>query len=89
MWFKTEEDKPEVGREVLGFNQEWVDPDFNPEGICMCFVDDDGDWTIAKWCNQHDEWHTRNTNPEKEDADQYEKPIEAPTHWKYKDRKIV
>lgn len=59
-WIPITEDiasYPEHGIEVLGFNKEWIDEDFNPDGICMCFVIDDN-WTISSWCGQCDEWHT-------------------------------
>lgn len=64
--------------EVLGFNAAWVDEDYNPDGVCLCFCDDGGNWTIAKWCGQHDEWHAKNSNVEL-NGEKYSK-ISAPTH---------
>lgn len=54
---------------VLLFSKEWVDPDFNPEGIRegFCNEDDDGPIYSAAWNPCHDCWETVIT----EDA----------THW--------
>lgn len=39
---------------VLGFSIEWIDEDFNPDGIRECFIDDDGKWISAKWFDYQD-----------------------------------
>ena len=62
-WKLTTQQKPEYGIEVLGHNKEWINEDYNPEGICVCFAgepiaDEDPIWHIAYWCGQCDEWHT-------------------------------
>jgi len=71
--------------EVLGFNKSWINEDFNPDGICMCFLGDDG-WTIAKWCGSCDEWHTRVSNPDCVLIES-EPAIDAPTHFMFKPQK--
>lgn len=53
---------------VVGYNPEWVDLDFNHDGVRECFEGDDY-WTSAKWNGCQDCW----------DAD----VDTSPTHWKY------
>lgn len=50
--------KPEVGVPVLGYHPEWVNEDFNPTGVCECWIDEDGEWTSAQWDNDQDSYHT-------------------------------
>ena len=42
MWQKVSERMPEMGVEVIGYNRDWVDEDFNPNGTRVCFYDDTG-----------------------------------------------
>lgn len=75
---------PEEGFEVIGYNKSWINEDYNPEGTCLCFINDD-DWIVLQWCGYCDEWHTKNTGDSDETLklkNQYR--IEAPTHWTYK-----
>jgi hypothetical protein len=51
---------------VLGYSKEWVDEDFEPNGIRECFYND-GSWVSAKWFNDQDTWFA--------DYDT------VPTHW--------
>ncbi len=80
-WIKTSESLPEVGDEVIGQNKSWIDEDCNPDGICMCFLNEskDGYWLISKWCMQHDEWHTRYSD--KQFATEMLPEMEPPTFW--------
>lgn len=39
--------------QVLGFNPEWIDEDFNPSGIRVGFLSEDG-FTSATWNNEQD-----------------------------------
>jgi hypothetical protein len=68
-WVKTDialsDPSPiQEGIEYLLYNEEWIDEDFNPEGTRIGFYNG-GEWLTAKWCDYHDEYHTK---------------IEAPTH---------
>jgi hypothetical protein len=79
MWIKINEDyKPVEGVVVLGYNPSWVDEDYNPRGMNICFMQD-GYWLVSVWCNSCDCWHTKSTdasmNPE------HYKPIEPPTRY--------
>lgn len=82
-------EKPEHCIEVLGYHPDWVDEDFNPDGICLCFLMDEGEWTVAKWCGLHDEWHTRLTGVKNWDKNLYETPLYAPIAWMPKPQKPV
>lgn len=65
-WISVDE-PPAIGKVVLGYKDEWIDEDFNTEGIRECFIYGDGtEWMSAKWNDCHDEWTTTQ---------------EAPTHW--------
>lgn len=83
-WFQVMADPPESGKEVLGYNETWVDEDFNPDGICLCYLTDTGYWDVAKWCGIHDEWHTRPTGQDQWEKDKYKDFLLPPTHWKFK-----
>jgi hypothetical protein len=70
------DDMPEEGVDVIGYNEKWVDDDFNPKGIRMCILMDEGDlimdplpgeWLSAKWCPGRDNFVGSST---------------APTHWR-------
>lgn len=86
MQFQRVENKhPPFNTEVIGYSKEWIDKDYNPDGMCVCFLFDDGvTWAIAKWCGDHDEWHTRMTDEEGEGNNRYENIILPPTHWIHK-----
>ena len=50
---------PEHGQEVLGFNPGWIDEDFNPDGICLCFHNNFSEepyWFRSAWDNELDTW---------------------------------
>lgn len=76
-WIKIEEQLPEHGIEIDGFNSEWIDEDFNPNGVRPCFLNHDGDWTMAIWNNDQDCWDTVNHSEL-----YYGKQELPPTHWK-------
>lgn len=67
-WNVTEYRPVEHGIEVLGYSPHWEDPDYNPEGIRICFQND-GIWCSTCWNNYQDYYHTYY-------------PSIIPTHWK-------
>ena len=69
---------PNSDTEVLGYNKKWEDEDHNPDGICMCFVSDDGVWTVSMWCGTCNEWHAMSTD------DPNIPEFVGPTHWREK-----
>lgn len=72
-WKVTQNELPPEGVPVIGFNAEWADADFNPDGIRDCFRYGDGsDWHNCWWndpCEQY-ETETGRTGH-----------CGAPTHW--------
>ena len=54
VWIKIDAEHPlPDGQEVIGYNKEWVDEDFNPSGTRAGFLSDIG-FHSAKWVNDHD-----------------------------------
>jgi hypothetical protein len=80
-WYNTIRFTPEHGIELFGYSKEWIDEDYTPDGIRLCFLNDEGEWIMAAWCGYHDEYHTFSTN-EPFDEDMINR--NPPTHWRYK-----
>lgn len=85
MWYKVSEKMPEMGVEIIGYNQDWVDEDFNPNGTRVCFYDDTG-WYSAKWSNDQDSYSTVGCMRSECSEDNCEfsnscKSKNGPTHW--------
>ena len=54
VWIKIDADHPlPYGQEVIGYNKEWVDEDFNPSGTRVGVLTDTG-FLSAKWVNDQD-----------------------------------
>ena len=54
VWVKIDADHPlPYGQEVIGYNKEWVEEDFNPSGTRVGFLTDTG-FISAKWDNDQD-----------------------------------
>lgn len=77
IWYKTDIMPPEFGIEVLGFHKDWIDEDYNKDGVRVCFLNDSGEWQSAMWCGYHDEYHTTSS----EEADEEHPQRLAPTDW--------
>ncbi len=90
-WQLVKDQLPHFGTEVMGYHPEWEDPDYNPTGVCVCYLQDGEPnyWLVAKWCGQHDEWHTRYSKEAQEnlgDANEGQPYIDAPIKWINKPR---
>ena len=54
-WIKCSERLPGFGVPVRGFSPEWIDEDFNLDGVRECFRYGDGnEWHTAKWIDEAD-----------------------------------
>lgn len=54
-WKKyCDENLPNIGQEVIGYNSKWVDLDFNPEGTRLGFVNPDGEFVSLYWWDYQD-----------------------------------
>ena len=47
-----------IGEEVLGYNPEWEDENFNPKGFRICFYCDFRGWVSARYNDSHDCYET-------------------------------
>lgn len=79
MWNKISEKELPYGEEVIAFNEKWIDEDFNPSGLRVGFLDDDG-FISTEWDEDCDCYCT--TYEEGDDVDAYgRKKPNMPTHW--------
>ena len=52
-WNKVSEKELPFGKEVIAFNKEWINSDFNPNGTRIGFLQDDG-FISATWDGEQD-----------------------------------
>ena len=57
-WLKTENGDYVTGVEVIGYHDDWVDPDFNPKGTRIGFFTDEGEFCNARWNDSQDTYIT-------------------------------
>lgn len=88
-WNKVSEKEMPFGKEVIAFNEKWIDEDFNLNGTRVGFMQDDG-FVSATWNNEQDCYDTCS-----EEGDDYYKGVSGipgayhkqfvkpnmPTHW--------
>lgn len=82
-WINYKKRKPEDFVEVLAYNKNWIDEDFNPTGIRIGFIDGNGDFTSAYWWDYQDCYETISKAICEENSEFYSKHIgnTEPTHW--------
>lgn len=82
-WINFKGTKPEEGIEVLAYNHEWIDEDFNPNGTRVGFVNGDGEFTSAYWWDYQDSYLTINKSICEENKDFYINHIDntEPEYW--------
>jgi hypothetical protein len=73
-WISVDDKLPIDGCEVIGFNEKWIDEDFNPNGTRICGYNDGICWIIVRWNPSQDCWMTDFT-------DDSDCQSEIPTHW--------
>lgn len=79
---KSEKDYPEKGTEVLLFKKSWINQDYNPRGVRIGYLDDVSGWVSAYWCNYHNAYHTRTSNEDNDQFEDFKSINQIPTHWK-------
>ena len=58
-WIKIDKKHPlPKFKEVLSFNEMWIDEDFNPTGIRIGYLDDNGNFVSAKYCPDSEDYVT-------------------------------
>lgn len=80
-WIDLKEQQPEAGREVLLYNEKWINEDYNPNGIRIGWFGDVSGWVSAYWCNYHEEYHTRDSVDDDKQFTDSEAENQVPTHW--------
>lgn len=90
-WIKIEKGDsstlPDIGVEVEGYNKNWYHPDFNPNCIRTCFLQDieENVWFSAAWCDTMDSWQTLISGESNDMYHPYNtNNSDAPTYWKHK-----
>lgn len=75
-WIDITIEIPKIGVPVDLFNPEWIDEDFNPEGIREgCKTDmPDQPWVSCVWNSSYDEYNTDE--------------VSSPTHWRPREYKL-
>lgn len=82
-WNNLSEKRPDEGIEIICFNPEWIDEDFNPNGTRIGFMDGEGNFTTAHWWNDQDCYMTI-SKEEVEGNEAFSNHIQEntePTHW--------
>jgi hypothetical protein len=80
---KSEDDLPPISEEVLFFNKEWINEDFNPRGIRVGFRTDE-DFISAHWWDYQDTYMNI-SHSDCDNNDEFSQEIRdniEPTHWK-------
>ena len=82
MYINYQEQKPPIGVEVIAYNHKWVDEDFNPNGIRIGFLYDDG-FTSAFWWDEQDCYETISKLQCEDNEDFFESHIDntEPEFW--------
>jgi len=66
-WVKTSDRQPSDGIDVRCYHPDFVDKDFNPEGLTFGFVSGGREaliWTVAIWDGMQDCWNVSHQTPE-------------------------
>ena len=81
-WINYKEEKPPFGVEVIAYHHKWVDEDFNPNGIRIGFLSDEG-FISAFWWDEQDCYETISKENCESDEDFYENHIDntEPEFW--------
>jgi len=80
-WIPLTEKEPEEGFEVLLYNKNWINEDWNPKGVRVGYLGGVGGWISAYWCNYHDDYHTRTSDEDDKQFEDYKAENQVPTHW--------
>ena len=80
-WIPLTEKEPEEGFEVLLYNKNWINDDWNPKGVRIGYKDGVCGWISAYWCNYHDDYHTRTSDEDDKQFEDYKAENQVPTHW--------
>lgn len=83
-WTSVDDKLPDNGVEVLCFNKEWIDLDFNPNGTRVGFLNGSNEFTTAFWWDYQDTYVTVSKLYCDSDNEFFGEKIKnntEPTHW--------
>lgn len=83
MWKDITKEKPENGMEIICFNSNWIDEDFNPNGTRIGFLNGDNEFTTAYWWDYQDCYMTicKSEVYGNEAFSKHTQENTEPTHW--------
>ena len=61
-WTKYSDSEPITDKEVIAFNEKWIDEDLNPKGTRVGFLNIDGEFIFACKSDKQDCYETINSN---------------------------
>lgn len=79
-WIEINEENKPHGL-ILGFNEKWIDEDFNPEGVRLCHWCDLSGWVSSYWNNYHECYNTRTSDEDDEIYTLREAADQIPSHY--------
>jgi hypothetical protein len=79
-WISVEDKLPGLLYEVLLFNKEWIDEDYNPKGIRIGFLDGGHVWCSA-FCSCITDYYHRDSNKDDNGFLDSKAENQIPTHW--------
>jgi len=83
-WVSVKDTLPENGLEVICYNKEWINEDFNPNGTRIGFLNGENEFTLAHWWDYQDTYITISKNECDNDPQAFSSGIKdntEPTHW--------
>ena len=76
--------KPDIGIEVLAYHEDWVNPDFAPDGVRVGFINGDGNFVSAYWWDHQDDYIAISKDRCEDKPDFFKNHISntEPQYWK-------
>ena len=82
IWHDYNKVKPEYGIEVIGYNFNWINPDFNPNGTRVGFRNGDDSFQSAYYSNECDSYYNIDESTKEDEC--FSKNVREninPTFW--------
>lgn len=82
-WRDVISEPPPMGKEVLFFHEDWIDEDFNPDGVRIGFMEDEDFITAYYW--SHQDCYMTISHSECDDNPSYSKKTKSsidPQKWR-------
>lgn len=82
-WKNYKADPPELDKEIIGFNPNWINEEFNPNGTRLGFLSENG-FISAHWWNMQDTYITISKSEIESEGKIFSKKLKDnidPTYW--------